>query len=58
MKLTDKKYEFDTSKALKKETIYIGAMTNIGKTSLATKQFDVYVCGYETITTPEETEIT
>jgi hypothetical protein len=47
MKLTDSKFEFDTTKAIKDETLFIGAMTAIGKLSLATKQFNFIVCGFE-----------
>ena len=33
-------------------------MTNVGLSSLATKQFDVLVCGFEEISTSEGNEIT
>ena len=57
MVITDSKFEFDSKVPLVKETLYIGAMTSVGKPSLATKEFNLIVCGYEQISTTEESEI-
>ena len=57
MALKVSKYEFNSIKPLKRETLFIGAMTSVGKPSLAVKEFNVIVCGFEIISTPDGPEI-
>jgi hypothetical protein len=49
LSLTSTKYEIDTTKSLKKTTLYIGATTTGGSVSLGVKKVDVLVCGYEAV---------
>ena len=43
---------------MKKEPLFIGAMTKVGAPSLVTKPIEILICGYEVIKTPKGTKVT
>ena len=55
--LTPSNYEVSSTRPLRNTTLYMGAMTKIGKPSLAIKSLKILICGYETISTPKGTTI-
>ena len=57
MDIASGRYEIESVAPLKKETLFIGALTSGGSTTLGTKMFEILVCGYEAVLTPKGKEI-